>query len=109
MLPKVKELGYPVISDSSDGHCDLVVSNGENLIPHLLDSLKTNGVEVETVSLKKPTLDDVFLKYTGARIEEEKGESFAEARRTGERSGGSQNESGKCKEVFFERFDNHRT
>ena len=31
---KVKELGYSVISGSSDGHCDLVASNGENLIPH---------------------------------------------------------------------------
>ncbi len=77
----VKKLGYSVISDSSDGHCDLVVSNGENLIPNLLDNLKAEGVQVEAVSLKKPTLDDVFLKYTGARIEEEEG-SFTETRRT---------------------------
>jgi len=78
---KVKELGYSIISDSSDGHCDIVVSNGENLIPQLLDSLKASEVQVESVSLKKPTLDDVFLKYTGARIEGEEG-SFAETRRT---------------------------
>jgi len=75
---KLKELGYSVISEQTDGHFDLVVSNGENLIPHLLDTLKTCGVEVEAVSLKKPTLDDVFLKYTGARIEE--GETFRQAR-----------------------------
>jgi len=77
---KVKELGYAIISESTDGHLDLVVSNGENLIPHLLDTLKTNGVEVDAVSLKKPTLDDVFLKYTGARMEE--GETWKETRRT---------------------------
>jgi ABC-2 type transport system ATP-binding protein len=77
---KVKELGYPVISEPTDSHFDLVVSNGESLIPHLLDTLKTSGVEVEAVSLKKPTLDDVFLKYTGARIEE--GETWTETRRT---------------------------
>lgn len=76
---KVKELGYAVISQSADGHFDLVVSNGENLIPHLLDTLKANGVMVDAVSLKKPTLDDVFLKYTGARIEE--GETWTETRR----------------------------
>ncbi len=75
---KLKELGYSVISERTDGHFDLVVSNGESLIPHLLDTLKTNGVEVEAISLKKPALDDVFLKYTGARIEE--GETFGQAR-----------------------------
>ncbi len=76
---KIKELGYSTISNSPDGHCDLIVNNGETLIPHLLDSLKMSGIQVESVSLKKPTLDDVFLKYTGARIEE--GDSFAETRR----------------------------
>jgi ABC-2 type transport system ATP-binding protein len=78
-IQKVKELGYSVISNATDGHCDLIVNNGETLIPQLLDSLKIRGVLVESVSLKKPTLDDVFLKYTGARIEE--GDTFAETRR----------------------------
>ncbi len=77
---KVKELGYKVISGPADDHVDLVVSNGESLIPHLLDILKSNGVEVDAVSLKKPTLDDVFLRYTGARIED--GETWKETRRT---------------------------
>lgn len=75
---KLRELGYSVISDSSGGNCDLVVSNGETLIPHLLETLKASGMEVEAVSLKKPSLDDVFLKYTGIRIEE--GETFTQAR-----------------------------
>lgn len=76
---KLKELGYSFISESSDGHFDLVVSDGERLIPHLLETLKADGVEVDAVSLKKPTLDDVFLKYTGARLGE--GETWSEARR----------------------------
>jgi ABC-2 type transport system ATP-binding protein len=76
---KLKELGYSLISESSGGQFDLLVSNGEALIPHLLESLKAVGVEVEAVSLKKPTLGDVFLKYTGARMEG--GETWIEARR----------------------------
>jgi ABC-2 type transport system ATP-binding protein len=59
---------------------DLVVNNGETLIPQLLEGLKMKGILVDSVSLKKPTLDDVFLKYTGARIEE--GDTFAETRRS---------------------------
>ena len=77
---KVRELGYTTITESPNGQIDLLVSNGERLIPDLMESLKTKGIEVEAVSLKKPTLDDVFLKYTGTRIEA--GESWIETRRT---------------------------
>jgi ABC-2 type transport system ATP-binding protein len=76
---KLKELGYSIVSESSGGQFDVLVSNDEALIPHLLESLKAVGVEVEAVSLKKPTLGDVFLKYTGARMEG--GETWIEARR----------------------------
>jgi ABC-2 type transport system ATP-binding protein len=78
-LKKVKELGYTTLTQSPDGQLDLLVSDGERLIPHLIDLLKKSGIEVDAVSLKKPTLDDVFLKYTGTRIEAS--ESGAEARR----------------------------
>jgi ABC-2 type transport system ATP-binding protein len=78
--PKLKELGYSVISEPANGHVDLVMDNGEKQIPNLLDALHTSGVVVESVSLKKPTLDDVFLHFTGARIEQ--GDSFARARQT---------------------------
>jgi ABC-2 type transport system ATP-binding protein len=78
-LAELKELGYTDLSESSDGHFDLVVSDGESLIPHLLDTLKMKGVQVDAVALKGPTLDDVFLKNTGARIEE--GETWKETRR----------------------------
>ena len=77
---KLKELGYAVISKPVNGQCDIVVSDGDKLIPHLLESLRNNNVDVDSVSVKKPTLDDVFLKYTGARIEE--GEAWREVSRT---------------------------
>jgi ABC-2 type transport system ATP-binding protein len=77
---KVRKLGYTTIHESPHGQIDLLVSNGERLIPHLIESLKTEGIEVDAVSLKKPTLDEVFLKYTGTRIEA--GESWIETRRT---------------------------
>jgi ABC-2 type transport system ATP-binding protein len=80
LLAIVKELGYSIIAESPDGIVELLVANGEATIPHLVEALRAKGAEVDSVSLKKPTLDDVFLKYTGARIGE--GESWTEARRT---------------------------
>jgi ABC-2 type transport system ATP-binding protein len=77
---KLEELGYSVISESSEASCDVLVSQGEKLIPRLLELLKANGVEVNAVSLNKLTLGDVFLKYTGVRMEG--GETWREARRT---------------------------
>jgi ABC-2 type transport system ATP-binding protein len=76
----VKELGYSTIAESSNGTVELLVANGEAAIPQLVEALRTKGVEVDSVSLKKPTLDDVFMKYTGARITE--GESWAQTRMT---------------------------
>lgn len=75
----VKELGYDLVSEPQNGNVDLLVNNGECAIPHLVESLRLKGIDVDSASLKKPTLDDVFLKYTGARIDE--GESWAETRR----------------------------
>jgi ABC-2 type transport system ATP-binding protein len=36
-----------------------------------MNILRNEGVYVEEVSMNKPTLDDVFLKYAGTRLEEE--------------------------------------
>ncbi len=77
---KLKEIGYPAASNPSECSFEIVVSNGERVIPHLLEVLRANGVEVESVSLKKPTLEDVFQKYTGTKISE--GETWIAARRT---------------------------
>ncbi len=79
-LDKLQEMGYQPLSDPSDHTIDLLVTNGERLIPQLLEALNSSGIEVETVSLKKPTLDDVFLKYTGTRMGER--DTWTAARRS---------------------------
>jgi ABC-2 type transport system ATP-binding protein len=80
LVSKLKGLGYSIIFDSTNSRVDLVVEDGEKQIPIILDTLKTNNISIESVSLKKPTLDDVFLKFTGTRIEQ--GNSFSQAKQT---------------------------
>jgi ABC-2 type transport system ATP-binding protein len=77
---KLKELGYTVASESPGGQVDLLVANGETMIPRVLDGLRSTGVAVTGISLKKPTLNDVFLKYTGSRIDD--GADWKEVKRT---------------------------
>lgn len=46
----------------------ITVSNGERQIPHVLDIASKEGIPILSVSLRKPTLDDVFIHYTGRAI-----------------------------------------
>ncbi|MFH0737648.1 MAG: ATP-binding cassette domain-containing protein [Candidatus Micrarchaeota archaeon] len=54
-----------------DGILTLRVSMGEKRIPELLETARKNGIGITSVSLRKPTLDDVFLYHTGKTMREE--------------------------------------
>jgi ABC-2 type transport system ATP-binding protein len=43
----------------------LYVEDGKQALPHIFSLLEGRKVEVETVSLSEPSLDDVFLRQTG--------------------------------------------
>lgn len=55
-----------------NGSLQLRVRDGEEVIPNLLKIAEENDVRVESVSLRKPTLGDVFIDYTGRKLREEK-------------------------------------
>ena len=46
----------------------ITVNNGERQIPHILLLASQAGIPIISVSLRKPTLDDVFIHYTGQAI-----------------------------------------
>ncbi len=46
----------------------ITVNNGERQIPHILALASQAGIPIISVSLRKPTLDDVFIHYTGRAI-----------------------------------------
>ena len=47
----------------------ITVQDGAGRIPSFVNELTANNIEIEAVSASKPTLDDVFLKVTGYRLE----------------------------------------
>ncbi|MGA2680192.1 MAG: ATP-binding cassette domain-containing protein [Candidatus Bathyarchaeia archaeon] len=49
----------------------LTVKDGERIMPDLLRSLDASGLEAQGVTLSRPSLDDVFLKYTGRSLRED--------------------------------------
>jgi ABC-2 type transport system ATP-binding protein len=44
--------------------------NGARAVPVMLQALEAHGVPVASVTVARPSLDDVYLKYTGRRFEE---------------------------------------
>ena len=49
----------------------LNIKDGERMMPDLLRSLDAKNLKVQSVTLAKPSLDDVFLKYTGRSLRED--------------------------------------
>ncbi len=68
--PVLNEMGYQLFSKPGDGVCELITNDGDCDIPKILEGLREHGIETRAVSLKRATLDDVFLKYAGKRIDE---------------------------------------
>jgi ABC-2 type transport system ATP-binding protein len=63
-----------------DGKSVLVeVENGAADIPRTVRALDEAGIEVESLELVRPTLDDVFVDKTGYHLEEESEENAEEA------------------------------
>ena len=53
---------------------NLTVEHGEQRIPELIGIANKAGVTVNAVSLHKPSLEDVFLHFTGKTIREQEAE-----------------------------------
>ncbi len=56
----------------------LYVDSGAGRVPRIMQAATEHGTTVRTLSLAEPTLDDVFLKYTGASISGTAGETTDE-------------------------------
>lgn len=63
----------------------LLVSSSEESIPKVFQCLREHNVEIELLSTKKPTLDDVFLDVTGNALNGEENKHAFKIRRRGGR------------------------
>jgi len=59
--------------DLRDAVIRIYVNKGEEKIARVVDLLTSRGVRIRQISLKEPTLDDVFFYYTGAKLAGDQG------------------------------------
>jgi ABC-2 type transport system ATP-binding protein len=57
-------------ADCDEGHVRLYVERGETAMPAILRLLDGAGLQLETLELHRPSLDDVFLRQTGRSLRE---------------------------------------
>jgi ABC-2 type transport system ATP-binding protein len=63
--------GISEIRSKSRGLILVVSEDGTRLLPSIMEHLRTKGVTVTTVNLKKPSMDDVFVHFTGKELRDE--------------------------------------
>jgi ABC-2 type transport system ATP-binding protein len=56
---------------TEDGLVRLYVDQGDAAVPHLIRILDSAGLQAQTLTLARPSLDDVFLRQTGRSLREE--------------------------------------
>jgi ABC-2 type transport system ATP-binding protein len=53
----------------TNSELSILVEDAETSLPQIMDLLRSEDIQTEKISITKPTLDDVFLKYAGTRLE----------------------------------------
>lgn len=67
--PLLGSLSFVTALHPAPGGIRLFVADGERVLPEILRLLDREQAGLKTVSLARPTLDDVFLKETGRALE----------------------------------------
>jgi ABC-2 type transport system ATP-binding protein len=67
-IQKVNALPYTEMVTSADGIIQIGVGSGSQRLVEILSQAHETGYKVEDVSVSKPSLGDVFLKFTGRQF-----------------------------------------
>jgi ABC-2 type transport system ATP-binding protein len=65
------------IKEKSKGIVIMVNVDGTYLLPEVMDRLRNGGIKIRAVNLKKPSMDDVFVYYTGRELRDNGAEKGA--------------------------------
>ncbi len=70
LMNAISKLRFVKSVKRHDGKLTVTVGQGEKRIPELIGISQKMGINIKSVSLHKPSLEDVFLHFTGKTIRE---------------------------------------
>ncbi len=71
VLAAVRDQAFVREASVEDGLIRLYVDHGDSAVPHLIRVLDSAGLQARTLTLARPSLDDVFLRQTGRSLRED--------------------------------------
>jgi len=71
LITHLKKLDWIETLTKHEGVLSLTLEKGERRIPELITAAQNHDVKVACVHLRKPSLEDVFLHYTGRTIRDQ--------------------------------------
>ena len=69
------------IIHSNEKSIQILVENGETAIPLIINFYRDQKIAIDSISINKPNLDDVFMKYAKRRLHDEFSTHASSARR----------------------------
>ena len=70
---KLKETNFVKDMKKQKGELKLIVKDGDKIVPRVMEIAASSGIHVESMAIHEPTLEDVFMHYTGHEIRGEGG------------------------------------
>jgi len=70
-LSKIKEIEFVKKINEDGVKLTLFASNGTEVIPKIFQISSDLNIKIKSISLTQPTLDDVFISYTGHEIKDD--------------------------------------
>ena len=68
---KINTLSWVKDAEPHDGSVTISLQNSEKHVAEIVNLASDNGIAIDSISIHKPTLEDVFLHFTGRTIREE--------------------------------------
>ncbi len=79
-IPAILTAEWVIKTECHDGQATIHLHDAETHIVELIGLFGTHALEISSVAIRKPTLEDVFLYYTGKTIREEEAGTAARMR-----------------------------
>jgi ABC-2 type transport system ATP-binding protein len=73
---KLKEMSSVKDLKEQKGELKIIVKDGEKFLPRVVEIAANSGIHIESMSIHEPTLEDVFMHYTGREIRAGGGEEY---------------------------------
>jgi len=73
LIERIKQLNVANEVSVKGFEVKLSVIDGTKALPSIIHKMEAAGIGIKTISVRTPSLDDVFIKYTGRGIRDEEG------------------------------------